>query len=234
MWSEPASGRRSGQEIAADLDHTLAAAGIDGPYVLVGHSMGGPYAMIFAKRVGKRVAGLVLVDATHPRQDARLSAIVEKPWYAHALQRGFMRTGWTGVPRLLSDAGDTENPAAVAFEARSMAAAADEMDASEETLREADDAHELGALPLVVMTGLAPRPAQRLRATRMSAEQDADWRAVWLELQRDQATWSSASRHVILEDSGHYIQATKPEAVVEAIRQVVDQVRSGGGWCSPV
>ena len=47
----------------------LDAAGIDGPYVLVGHSAGGFESMRFAERHPDRVAGMVLVNSTVPDQD---------------------------------------------------------------------------------------------------------------------------------------------------------------------
>lgn len=55
-------GRRTGQEVAAHLHDLLDAAGIEPPYVLVGHSIGGPYVLTFAKLYPEDVAGIVLVD----------------------------------------------------------------------------------------------------------------------------------------------------------------------------
>ncbi|WP_217424034.1 alpha/beta fold hydrolase [Agromyces sp. Marseille-P2726] len=48
---------------AADLHAMLTAAGVAGPYVLVGHSWGGMIAVTFARTYPAEVAGLVLVDA---------------------------------------------------------------------------------------------------------------------------------------------------------------------------
>ena len=47
----------------ADLDLLLAASGEPGPYVLVGHSLGGPIVRPLAAAHSDQVAGLVLVDA---------------------------------------------------------------------------------------------------------------------------------------------------------------------------
>jgi pimeloyl-ACP methyl ester carboxylesterase len=227
MWSDPASGARSSAEIAEDLERLVTAAPIDGPLLLVGHSIGGPYALTFAKRMRERVVGLVLVDASHPKQQAKLQAVFPEPWLERTFQRVFMHAGWTGVPRLMWGSSG-EDPAALAYQPRAMASAAAEIEALDDTLRIADDAHALGALPLIVLTAQAPRSPETLRAIGMSAEQDARGRAVWLELQRDEATWSSASRQAIFEDADHYIQLTKPEAVIEAIRELVEQARTGG------
>jgi pimeloyl-ACP methyl ester carboxylesterase len=51
-----------------ELRGLLEAAGIDGPYVLAGHSYGGMIARLFAARYPADTAGLVLVDASHEEQ----------------------------------------------------------------------------------------------------------------------------------------------------------------------
>lgn len=72
-WSEPASGPQDGVEVATDLHTLLDRAQIEGPYVLVGHSVGGIYALIFADRYPDQAAGLVLLDSMHPNQPNTLS-----------------------------------------------------------------------------------------------------------------------------------------------------------------
>ncbi|MFI9379586.1 alpha/beta fold hydrolase [Kutzneria sp. NPDC052558] len=64
-WSDEAELPRSGTQVTDDLREVLGAAGVPGPYVLVGHSLGGLYARLYAKRFPTEVAGLVLLDPTH-------------------------------------------------------------------------------------------------------------------------------------------------------------------------
>ena len=52
--------------VAAELHSALRARGLNGPYVLVGHSLGGQYQYAFARLYPSETAGIVLVDATHP------------------------------------------------------------------------------------------------------------------------------------------------------------------------
>jgi pimeloyl-ACP methyl ester carboxylesterase len=59
---------------ADDLHTLLAEAGEHGPYVLVGHSTGGTYAMTYAARYPEQVAGLVLPDGSSPEQVTRMPA----------------------------------------------------------------------------------------------------------------------------------------------------------------
>ena len=58
---------RSARQIATELHTALQNAGVKPPYVLVGHSLGGPYVRVFADLYPKEVAGMVLLD---PSQEA--------------------------------------------------------------------------------------------------------------------------------------------------------------------
>ena len=65
-WSDDVDTPQDGLAIAADLHTLLARAGEAGPYVLVGHSAGGPYAMTYAAQYPDEVAGMVLLDSMSP------------------------------------------------------------------------------------------------------------------------------------------------------------------------
>jgi hypothetical protein len=49
-------------------------------------------------------------------------------------------------------------------------------------------------------------------------------KTAWLELQADLASRSSNGKHIIAENSGHYIQFDEPDLVIDSIRQVVNAV----------
>ena len=67
-WSEDVDEPQDGVTAAADLHALLDAAGEHGPYVLVGHSIGGTYALTYAAQYPEQVAGMVLLDSSSPRQ----------------------------------------------------------------------------------------------------------------------------------------------------------------------
>ena len=59
---------RDGDTIVEDLRALLQSRHLSPPYVLVGHSAGGLYLQLYARRYPMEVAALVLVDSTHPTQ----------------------------------------------------------------------------------------------------------------------------------------------------------------------
>ena len=75
-FSESVPPHDTAQAIADDLHTLLANAGIDGPYVLVGHSLGGHLVRAFANRYLGEVVGMVLVDTGHGDPRARFQAVL--------------------------------------------------------------------------------------------------------------------------------------------------------------
>jgi pimeloyl-ACP methyl ester carboxylesterase len=51
-------------------------------------------------------------------------------------------------------------------------------------------------------------------------------RKVWAQMHEDWITKVPGAKHVVVENSGHFIQAEQPQVVIDAIRQVAEQVRS--------
>jgi pimeloyl-ACP methyl ester carboxylesterase len=64
-WSDPGPKPRTFSQINLELRDALQKLGEKGPYVLVGHSYGGPVMRNFAAVYPGDVAGLVLVDSAH-------------------------------------------------------------------------------------------------------------------------------------------------------------------------
>jgi pimeloyl-ACP methyl ester carboxylesterase len=236
LWSDRAKAARNGAAIADDLHAALQAAGERGPYVMVGHSLGGPYVMTFARRFGDDVAGIVFVDASHPDQQRRMKeAIGQQVEPSMAGPKLAAALAWMGVPRLFAGSvGHAQAPAAAnaamsAYLPRSLQPMLDEQAAIDETFREAGTLRSLGDRPLVVLTATAPFKAADLAALKLTSEQGQRLQSVWLELHDDEVSWSSHGRHVRLEDSHHYIQFERADAVIDAVREVVDAIRTPPG-----
>ena len=65
-WSDAVPPPRDADHIAMELHGLLAAAGIEGPIVLMGHSVAGIYIRDYATRYTADVAGLIFVEAPRP------------------------------------------------------------------------------------------------------------------------------------------------------------------------
>lgn len=232
MWSDPSDAPQSSDAIAADLHKALTAAGESAPFVLVGHSLGGPYAMTYTKKYGKQVAGLVFVDAAHPDQVQRLNTVIK-----HKMTREIdpmLKLGadfaWTGVPRLRQQEGrtitDDADAKVRAYTPTSLAALLGEIEAMDETFKKAGTFRQLGDRPVVALTATSPISDEVLRMRKVSRDEDHEYQAVWKSLQDEQASWSTRGRQKSVPDSTHYIQFDRPDVVIAAVREVVASVRT--------
>jgi pimeloyl-ACP methyl ester carboxylesterase len=233
VWSEPRTTQFQPDDVARDLRALLGNSGEQPPFVMVGHSLGGPYIMIFTRLYPKDVAGLVFVDASHPDQIERIKKTLGKPMESAAsLLKVANALSWTGITRIMAARSAAEGmPAPVknvqdAYISSSVRALMEESDNTESTLASAGQLRQLGERPIVVLTALKPPPAETLKALHLTVEQGRQIQSVWKEMQDDEASWSEHSRHELVPDSSHYIQFGRPDLVIAAVREVVAEVRA--------
>jgi pimeloyl-ACP methyl ester carboxylesterase len=74
--SDRASQAHTSNDIVNDLHYLLTNAGINPPYVLVGHSLGGMNARLYASKYPNEVVGMVLVDSAHEDENDRMLALL--------------------------------------------------------------------------------------------------------------------------------------------------------------
>ncbi len=236
-WSERGPLPRTGQRMAKELHRLLERAGIRGPYVLVGHSLGGLVTRLYQHDYPQDVVGMVLVDAGHESE------------LRQAEFRGFANAGKSllpviramtmlGITRLMASYDQlpqllTQQEEKVAPEIRPMLRAgwlrtgyystlADESDGLIETLEQVRHSGSLGTLPLVVVTATGP-----IWWPEMPGQVNpAKFRKMWLELQQNLTTLSTNSHQVFADQSSHFIQFDQPDLVTNAVRQLIDRERS--------
>ena len=234
-WSDPGPFPRTSEAMARDLHTLLQAGGVQAPYVLVGHSLGGMNARIFNSLYPTDVAGAVLVDAAHEDESRRAPAFMRgrtAPQYlwrpiwvvAHAARA-------IGVIRLMAPRATLPaDPAqrtreqivrSLRQQPKSLASHADA--SAPESERQAERATGFGDRPLMVLTrGNASLPPNPSAVDREWIEYEKIWMR---EIQPKLARLSTRGQQIIVEESGHRIHEEAPERVIAAIRQVLALVR---------
>jgi pimeloyl-ACP methyl ester carboxylesterase len=227
LWSDPVGGPFDSRAVAKDLHTALTAAGEHPPYIMVGHSLGGPYIMIFTSLYPAEVAGLVFVDASHPDQVDRMRKVlgsnVGGP-SSQLLVKMLAALSWTGVARILPlnpPGPATTKTISTAYAGTSLSPLVREAIGAESTLQVAGRFRTLGSRPLVVLTGTKPHPPDVLKSAGLKPDQDRLFIATWEQLHDDEATWSRRSRHQLVPDATHYIQFDRPDVVIAAVREVI-------------
>lgn len=220
-YSDPSSQPRTSKVMAQELHALLQAANVPPPYILVGHSMGGYDVRLYASLYRNEVAGMVLVDASHPDQENRFSAelrTMEGSWKREA---EFMEYGMPfGIPRLLGLCDDDPVPRAAECNWHSAREGAAEMKAFPQSAAETAATGSLGDIPLAVLSHDPEKPSAELPPDLAKSTNQA-----WEKMQEELAHLSTRGTQTIAKNSGHYIQIDRPELVIAAVRSVVEQAR---------
>ena len=245
-WSEAGPLPRTAGRLTAELHDLLAAARVEPPFVLVGHSFGGLTIRIFATRYPKEVGGLVFIDPAHPED------WLEPPAYERArIAKGarLCRQGAVAARFGIATVVSALVSAGALNVARGVVAGV-----SRGGLRRQDEEILAPVMklpphlrPMLKWMWTQPRFFQALgsqieticnSATEVDGEPDygatplltisattaSDRRR---QLQEGLARRSTRGRHIVAKNSGHWIPLDEPDIVVAAIREVVDAVRSG-------
>ena len=224
-WSDSSPEPRDARQIARELHTLLQNANIPGPYILVGWSMGGLYTREYAGQYGDQVAGLVLVDSSHPDQwtstpggqkqfesNARIYSLAPILARLGVMRLMGLRQPASGLPTPYNEQLTASFAATKDWDAQS----AEFLD-SPASMTQVRESKLPDNLPLFVLTATEHS---------MSPEQEDLWQ-VW---QTDLALLSTNSIHQIVEGADHasfWRDPTMVKPSVAAILQVVKAARSG-------
>jgi pimeloyl-ACP methyl ester carboxylesterase len=203
--SDPVAQPRTAPEMVEELHALLQGTEVPGPYVLAGHSWGGFMARFYAATYPDEVVGLVLVDA-----------------YTELLEEVMSPEKWQALVRLNQELGsDVVHQIPGYGDAESTG-----YGANDAAMREAVAASPLPPLPLAVLAHGKPF-AQSADAPGFAP---GELEKYLLAANEAQAALVPNARSTVATESGHDIHQDQPELVIEAIRQVVEGVRSSDTW----
>jgi pimeloyl-ACP methyl ester carboxylesterase len=217
-WSEAGPEPRDARQISSELHSLLKGAGIQGPYVLVGHSYGGLYARMYADRYPADVAGMVLIDSSHPEQFTRSPegrAMYEQIRRMGVVIPWLTRLGVIRLRKFYPAHPDLPPQQRAQIEAansstQQLVTTVDEFRATPRTADQVRGTQSLGDKPLAVITAGTQSPE-------------------WLQMQEELATLSSNNIHRIVEEATHdslLYNENDAQVTNAAIREVVQAVRA--------
>ena len=209
-WSDANSLPSDAAQFAKELHTLLQNANIPGPYVMVGHSLGGLIVRVFAHDYASEVGGVVLIESMNPKQVTK--SLSTRLTLFSSLEAGLARVGvgrlLLKLPAIASGAppnGEAYYP--LYFRPGSFRAAANEYRELPASAAAAAAVTSFGDLPLIVLTArLNDNPG-------------------WPAWQTELLQLSSNSEQRFAEHSGHVIQFDEPDAAIGAILKMVELVR---------
>ena len=230
-WSDGGPWRPDPTRTVEDLHRllgVLGAEGTRGPWILVGHSLGGLFARQFAARYPTEVAALVLVDPSHEEQLRRAGATFGRK--ALALQVT-MAAVYLGYPRFVARmvlglggirlarklvGGETDDEvrrnASLYLRSGFRRSYFAEMAAVPALARSLlSEPPRPGALPVAVVTAAPPQDAANLMAR---------FRDDWLKMHESIAS-ADRSIHLVADKGGHFVYKDDPDVVVQALEWAV-------------
>lgn len=207
---------RTSENIAKELHTMLHNAEISAPYILVGHSFGGLNMQLFANTYPDEVTGIILVDSLNEKDFQKFSVTLYENSVTYGVQLKKIMESYFGIKRLMSDLG-IHKIKAVRLPTKFV------VSDIEERSHFVDDAEQLrktsqslGDKPLIIISAGKPWPG----------EENADLNSVWPKLQADLVTKSSHGKQMIAEHSGHRINVEQPEIIIEAVREMIDELHN--------
>ena len=247
-FSDPPDHDMSLIRVTDDLHTLLRRAGVPGPLVLVGHSLGGLYATVYANRYPRDVLGLVLVDPAfadqmnYTRSDEDVTqfdklraaqitmldqclALAQAGKLTLAAPQGCFPARPANTPAELGYMEAYLNPGYYVATRREFEAA---IPRGRGTALNSAQAHAVaksfGVIPVRVLTAgsFAPFPGLNEAANQSYSNH---WRAGHVALARR----STTGTHQVVPDSGHFIQYYQPKPVIDAITEEIRIARGKPG-----
>jgi pimeloyl-ACP methyl ester carboxylesterase len=221
-WSEPRSGPRDADHIVHELHELLLQAKVSGPFVLMGHSVGGIYIRDYIKHYPSEVVGIVFVDGSTP--SASTHDALNRPLIMTMMSRPIFILG---IPRLL---GICSKPKP-GFDARTgvlqredlchteYGPVLSELEGRDGSDQQTAATGPYGSLPILI---LSHDPAQK--------QWDKQLGNGWNQAQDELKRLSVRSWRIICENSGHYIQFDRPDLIEIEVPRFVEQIRGTTPW----
>lgn len=224
-WSDLQPNPRDAHRITDQLHALLTEAGINGPIVLMGHSIAGLYIRDYAARYPQNVSGLVFVDGSTPLQEDRFPGRTKFVLFKAKLE--LLQTKWLyvlGIPRITGDCnigdGFEISAAKILSEDQCRAALYTALDREDENFHQSGEetiqTGPFGDLPVLIFS-------QDNHPSGSEPQSPVD--QIWNQMQEELKRLSTRSRRIIAKGSGHYIQVERSDLLNSEVGNFIRQIR---------
>jgi pimeloyl-ACP methyl ester carboxylesterase len=247
-WSEYTPQARTSGNIALELNALLTSLGIEGPFILLGHSQGGLYLNHFARLFPEKVAGAVFLDPLSP-SDNRFRKELAPPIYKNSrvdksrALKIYSALAWMGLLRFLKRPlikappfhyyRDMPSDRIAILWQHLLLPKLYSTALQEYRIARNDRQVELlavaGQFPPVPVSVLYHSPRvivdEIVQYGRLRREEAEKVEELWEELVREYLTLSPKSRWIEAEGSGHFIHLQSPDLVVRTVLDLIGELR---------
>jgi len=226
-WSDQVELPRSTTEVVDELRSLLHAAGVPAPYLLVGHSLGGIYTRRYAQRFPDEMAGLLFLEPAHedfpaimPKQTLlgklrQVFALVRVLLHLKRFYRGLFE-------RMFAEWPDSIRERLIECHLRLWRVGLREMKNQNQLYDEVRRGGDMPDVPLLVLIAMGTDQFQTAFMPESYVREMNDAKRVLY------TSWAESvprGEHRVLENAGHVtIHTDRPDAVVQAIRDLLDKV----------
>ncbi|MEU7576492.1 alpha/beta hydrolase [Streptomyces sp. NPDC041068] len=233
-WSDPAVLPRTAAEVTDELRDLLATAAVPGPYLLVGHSLGGAYALHWARRFPGDVAGLLLLDPFHedlsvrtpPHVRDRLDRMLDEMRRQEVTEptaEQFQQSREQLTRHFAAWPDAVRGPLVERHLATWRAASQENQNLYDKVAEEFRRAPDTPDVPLIVLSAMG------YDATQAQLWPEDDLRRIQeakRTLHRELAGQSALGEHRILDEAGHgWLHEECPDAVLDAVDDLLHRIR---------
>ena len=230
-WSDQVDLPRSATEVADELQSLLHAAGVPAPYLLVGHSLGGVYTRRYAQRFPEEMAALLFLEPAHEG----FPGIMPKQTLLAKLRQGFaiirvllhLKRFYRGLfERMFAQWPDSMRERLIEYHLRSWRMGLREAKNQSELYEEVRRGGNMPDVPLLVLTAMGIDQFQTaFMPESYVREMNEGKRVLYAALAKS----VPRGEQRVVENAGHVtIHTDRPDAVVQAIRDLLDRVDRRG------
>lgn len=236
--SEYANRERTTRNIAIELDNMLYDIGIDEKFIMVGHSFGGLCVQQYVKMYPEKLKGVLLIDSTSADFEKlycdKTPTMCEKG-SIEATTKGMKESSEKSIEELRDRFQIEEEQKGLPDDAKSLLeefyikpeffnVTAMEMKKWFEDSKDIKSCGEFPNVPLRVIARDMKISVQFYVNLGMAEEEAIAYESIWRELQEQHALLSKDSKFIVAEGSDHMIQLEKPEYVIKAINELIQNM----------